>query len=106
MSLPRNQKFVTRVNYKDSLATIFAMVCAEKNLDPYKYELRHPTRPDVPLNMATPLEHYAVHEICVVSVSGERGAAATANLRLAPDHVIATGVTRIEAAQAHVLVRF
>ena len=71
MSLPRNQKFVTRVNYKDSLARVFQMVCHEKNLDPYKYELRHPTHPDEPLNMATPLEHYGIHEICVVSVSGK-----------------------------------
>ena len=47
------------------------MVCHEKNLDPYKYELRHPTHPDEPLNMATPLEHYGIHEICVVSVSGK-----------------------------------
>ena len=71
VSLPRNQKFVTRVNYKDSLAAIFRMVCREKNLDPYKYELRHPTHPDEPLNMATPLEHYGIHEINVVSVSGK-----------------------------------
>ena len=81
MSLPRNQKFVTRVNYKDSLARVFQMVCQEKNLDPYKYELRHPTHPDEPLNMATPLEHYGIHEICVVSVSG------TANMLSSMAHV-------------------
>ena len=68
VNLPRNQKMIARVSPKMSLADLFKMVCLEKNLDPYKYELRHPTKPDVALNMASALGEYALTEITVVGV--------------------------------------
>jgi hypothetical protein len=40
--LPRNQLFVSRISPRTSLAEILAQVCDDKNLDPTKYELRHP----------------------------------------------------------------
>ena len=71
VNLPRNQKFVTRVNPKATLADIFKMVCVEKNMDPYKYDLRHPTHPDEALNMASPLADYGINEIFVIGVGGK-----------------------------------
>lgn len=40
--LPRNQLFVTRVGQSIHLEHIMKKVCEEKNLDPIKYEFRHP----------------------------------------------------------------
>ena len=60
-----------RVNPKDSLADIFKTICEQKNVDPYKHELRHPTKPDEALNMASPLEVYAIKDIYVVPLAGE-----------------------------------
>ena len=40
--LPRNQLFVTRVSPRTQLADLLHTICNEKNLDPNKYELRHP----------------------------------------------------------------
>lgn len=40
--LPRNQLYVTRVSQSVHLGDIMKKVCEEKNLDPQKYELRHP----------------------------------------------------------------
>ncbi|KAJ8871046.1 hypothetical protein PR048_027350 [Dryococelus australis] len=51
--LPRNQLFVTRTSAKIALSDILCQVCDEKNLDPTKYELRHPGRGSV------------LHEVCV-----------------------------------------
>lgn len=59
---------ISRVSPKCTLADIFKMVCVEKNLDPYKYELHHPYRPDEALNMASPLGDYQLAEITVVPV--------------------------------------
>lgn len=61
---------MTRVNPKATLAEIYNMVCEEKNMDMYKYELRHPTTPDEALNMASPLEAYGLTEIVVVHIGG------------------------------------
>ena len=64
---------LTRVSPNATLADIFKLVVTEKNLDPYKCEMRHPTSPDTPLNMASPLREYALTEIDVVAVTGEWG---------------------------------
>lgn len=40
--LPRNQLFVARMSARTPLADILQHVCDEKNLDPNKYEFRHP----------------------------------------------------------------
>ena len=40
--LPRNQLFVTRVSARTQLRDLLCTICNEKNLDPTKYELRHP----------------------------------------------------------------
>ena len=68
VNLPRNQKAVLRVNPNITLAELYKMICMEKSLDPYKYELRHPTHPDEPLNMASPLQNYGITEITVVTI--------------------------------------
>ena len=68
VNLPRQQKMISRVSPKVTLADLFKMICSEKNLDPYKYELRHPTRPDVALNMASALGEYGLTEITVINV--------------------------------------
>ena len=68
VNLPRKQKMITRISPKTSLADVFKSICTEKNLDPYKHELRHPTTPDVALNMASPLGDYRLSEITVIRV--------------------------------------
>ena len=70
MNLPRNQKTVLRVSPQASLAEIFKQVVSDKNLDPYKHELRHSTQPDVALNMASPLGMYQLTEISLVNIAG------------------------------------
>lgn len=40
--LPRNQLYVCRVSQHVRLEEIMKKVCEEKNLDPIKYEFRHP----------------------------------------------------------------
>lgn len=60
-----------RVKPNISLAQIFQRTCEEKNLDPYKYELQHPTEPDIALNMAESLNVYKITEINLVSASGK-----------------------------------
>ncbi|ELU04491.1 hypothetical protein CAPTEDRAFT_192230 [Capitella teleta] len=70
VNLPRNQKHVLRVKPSLTLAQIFHQTCDEKNLDPYKYELQHPTDPRATLNMADPLLVYApLAELTLVSIS-------------------------------------
>ena len=68
VNLPRKQKMITRISPKTSLADVFKSICSEKNLDPYKHELRHPTTPDVALNMASALGDYRLSEITVIRV--------------------------------------
>ena len=59
---------ISRVSPKTTLADLFKLVCSEKNLDPYRHELRHPTTPDVALNMANSLGDYRLSEITVIKV--------------------------------------
>lgn len=40
--LPRNQLYVTRVSRNVLLEDIMKEVCQEKNLNPSKYEFKHP----------------------------------------------------------------
>lgn len=40
--LPRNQLYVARVSRNVKLEDIMKKVCEEKNLDPAKYEFKHP----------------------------------------------------------------
>lgn len=40
--LPRNQLYVIRVSQNVLIEEIMKKVCYEKNLDPFKYEVRHP----------------------------------------------------------------
>lgn len=42
--LPRNQLYVCRVSRNVRLEEIMKKVCEEKNLDPLKYEFRHPSK--------------------------------------------------------------
>ena len=71
LNLPHGQLFVTRVSSTITLAEIFKMVCDQKGLDPYKHELRHPTKPDVPLNMSNQLAHYNLTELSVINITGK-----------------------------------
>lgn len=73
VNLPKNQKMVLRIKPQSTLAEIFKMICSERNLDPYKHELRHPTQPNMALNMANSLASYRINEITVVSVSDSEG---------------------------------
>lgn len=45
--LPRNQLYVTRVSQNVYLEDIMKKVCKEKDLDPVKYEFRHPGKLDM-----------------------------------------------------------
>jgi len=53
--LPRNQLFVARLSARTPLADILAHVCQQKNLDPAKYELRHPGKTSIYLFFKLPL---------------------------------------------------
>ncbi|XP_059468661.1 uncharacterized protein LOC132192632 isoform X2 [Neocloeon triangulifer] len=64
--LPRNQLFVARLSPRTSLAEILVHVCEEKNLDPNKYELRHPVNTDQSLQLSLCLADYKITEIVVV----------------------------------------
>jgi hypothetical protein len=70
VKLPHHKHMILRVSPDASLAAIFQQVVSEKQLDPYRCELRHPTQPDTPLSMASPLKHYRLTEIDVVEIGG------------------------------------
>ncbi|XP_018565529.1 uncharacterized protein LOC108906682 isoform X4 [Anoplophora glabripennis] len=65
--LPRNQLYVTRVSRNVLLENIMKKVCEEKNLDPEKYEFRHPGNLDEVLDPKLTLSDYQITEIYVVS---------------------------------------
>nr|CAD7454978.1 unnamed protein product [Timema tahoe] len=67
--LPRNQLFVTRVSSKIALSDILSQVCVEKNLDPEKYELRHPGNLDQVLDARSSLADYKLQEVVLVARS-------------------------------------
>uniref|UniRef100_A0A1B6C8Q0 RBD domain-containing protein n=1 Tax=Clastoptera arizonana TaxID=38151 RepID=A0A1B6C8Q0_9HEMI len=64
--LPRNQLYVSRVSPKARLSDILLQVCSEKNLDPSRYSLRHPTNLDQLLNLKCTLADYKLQEVTVV----------------------------------------
>ncbi|KRT85833.1 hypothetical protein AMK59_2054, partial [Oryctes borbonicus] len=65
--LPRNQLYVTRVSQNVYLEDIMKKVCKEKDLDPSKYEFRHPGNLDEVLDPKLTLSDYQITEIYVVS---------------------------------------
>ncbi|XP_063224523.1 serine/arginine repetitive matrix protein 2 isoform X7 [Bacillus rossius redtenbacheri] len=67
--LPRNQLFVTRTSSKSALADILRQVCGEKNLDPAKYELRHPGNLDEVLQLGASLADYRLQEVVLAAKS-------------------------------------
>uniref|UniRef100_A0A1B6FVT3 WH2 domain-containing protein n=1 Tax=Cuerna arida TaxID=1464854 RepID=A0A1B6FVT3_9HEMI len=64
--LPRNQLYVTRVSPRTRLADILLQVCSEKNLDPIKYSLRHPSNLDQVLGLSCTLGDYKLQEVTLV----------------------------------------
>ncbi|RZC36482.1 microtubule-associated protein futsch, partial [Asbolus verrucosus] len=64
--LPRNQLYVTRVSQSVHLEDIMKKVCEEKNLDPLKYEFRHPGNLDEVLDPKLTLSDYTITEIYLV----------------------------------------
>uniref|UniRef100_T1JAJ6 WH2 domain-containing protein n=1 Tax=Strigamia maritima TaxID=126957 RepID=T1JAJ6_STRMM len=65
--LPRQQLVVVRVSPHARLADIFSMVCQQKELDPSRYLLQHPTSSEVQLDPNRCLADYNLTEINVVS---------------------------------------
>ncbi|XP_056643454.1 uncharacterized protein LOC130449565 isoform X1 [Diorhabda sublineata] len=65
--LPRNQLYVARVSRNVLLEDIMKRVCEEKNLDPLKYEFKHPGNLDQTLDPKLTLSDYQITEINVVS---------------------------------------
>ncbi|KAG5893034.1 hypothetical protein JTB14_026586 [Gonioctena quinquepunctata] len=65
--LPRNQLYVTRVSRHVLLEDIMKKVCEEKNLDPMKYEFKHPGNLDEALDPKLTLSDYQITEIYVVA---------------------------------------
>ncbi|XP_066258703.1 protein cordon-bleu isoform X2 [Euwallacea similis] len=65
--LPRNQLYVTRVSRNVLLEDIMRKVCEEKNLDPMKYDFKHPGNLDEVLDPKLTLSDYQITEIYVVS---------------------------------------
>ncbi|XP_072402005.1 uncharacterized protein [Diabrotica undecimpunctata] len=64
--LPRNQLYVTRVSRNVLLEDIMKKVCEEKNLDPMKYEFKHPGNINETLDPKLTLSDYQITEIYVV----------------------------------------
>ncbi|XP_050294774.1 uncharacterized protein LOC126734957 isoform X3 [Anthonomus grandis grandis] len=64
--LPRNQLYVTRVGQNVLLDEIMRKVCEEKNLDPAKYDFKHPENLDEILDPKLTLSDYQITEIYVV----------------------------------------
>ncbi|XP_019757690.2 uncharacterized protein LOC109536057 isoform X3 [Dendroctonus ponderosae] len=65
--LPRNQLYVTRVSRNVLLEDIMKKVCGEKNLDPTKYDFKHPGNLDQILDPKFTLSDYQITEIYVVA---------------------------------------
>ncbi|GLG94183.1 Uncharacterized protein GBIM_01444 [Gryllus bimaculatus] len=65
--LPRNQLFVTRVSPKSLLSDVLNLACTEKNLDPNKYELRHPANLEERLRPEWTLADYKLQEVTLVA---------------------------------------
>ncbi|XP_067006564.2 protein cordon-bleu isoform X3 [Anabrus simplex] len=68
--LPRNQLFVARVSPKTVLSDVLNLACTEKNLDPSKYELRHPANLEERLRPDWTLADYKLQEVTMVAKRG------------------------------------
>ncbi|XP_050437568.1 uncharacterized protein LOC126843812 isoform X2 [Adelges cooleyi] len=64
--LPRNQLYVARISPKTQLSSILKQVCSEKNLDPAKYTLRKPDKPNEPLDLNKTLVEYKLQQLALV----------------------------------------
>ncbi|XP_033609851.1 uncharacterized protein LOC111870662 isoform X4 [Cryptotermes secundus] len=71
--LPRNQLYVTRVSSRTLLSDILHQTCTEKNLDPNKYELRHPANLSQLLSPSCTLADYGLQEVTLVARSRAPG---------------------------------
>lgn len=71
--LPRNQLFVTRASRATVLGDIRQLACGEKNLDPNKYELRHPANLDQRLDPESTLGECGLTEVALVASGGRHG---------------------------------
>ncbi|XP_069671325.1 serine-rich adhesin for platelets-like isoform X4 [Periplaneta americana] len=71
--LPRNQLYVMRVSPRTLLSDILNQTCAEKNLDPNKYEMRHPANLSQLLSPSCTLADYRLQEVTVVARSRAPG---------------------------------
>ncbi|XP_021920760.1 uncharacterized protein LOC110830321 isoform X6 [Zootermopsis nevadensis] len=67
--LPRNQLYVMRVSPRTLLSDILRQTCKEKNLDPNKYELRHPANISQLLIPSCTLADYGLQEVTVAARS-------------------------------------
>jgi len=67
INYPLHQKHVVRVKPSIVLSELFQLAVEQKNLDPGCYELRHPTSPDVVLDLTVPLTQYGLTEVAVVA---------------------------------------
>ena len=67
INYPLHQKHVVRVKPTILLSELFKLAVDQKNLDPSRYELRHPTRPDIVLELTAPLSQYGITEVTVVA---------------------------------------
>ena len=66
INYPLRQKHVVRVRPSIVLSELFQLAVERKDLDPARYELRHPTQPEVVLDLAARLSQYAVTEVTLV----------------------------------------
>lgn len=66
--LPRNQLHVLRVSQNTPLIDIFNVICAERELNSARYELRHPVHVEERLDPQRCLADYCLSEVAIVSV--------------------------------------
>jgi len=66
INYPLHQKHVVRVKPTIALSELFKLAVKQKNLDPVRYELHHPTQKDLVLDLTAPLNQYAISEVMVV----------------------------------------
>jgi len=67
INYPLHQKHVVRVKPTIALSELFQLAVEQKNLHPDRYELRHPTQPDLILDLDASLDQYAISEVTVVA---------------------------------------
>jgi len=65
INYPQRQKHVVRVSPSIVLSELYRLAVERRDLDPAGHELRHPTNPDLPLDMNAELCEYAITEVTV-----------------------------------------